>query len=182
MNLLMSKYPARPYHVSVKNPKLGFRSRLTERTSSILGASDMVLTSRALRPNTEFSFPWCDGIVVAKRERFGPRTPGVRWGPEGRSRRRFRGLITGMEPLFIPTRCKVSNWIFNVEDGEVCKLLSALRFSFSTGKSPKMLPWLRKGCKSVYKWYQLSVIRPSLYIQCDPFKRPPSGLWKLAAQ
>lgn len=43
-------------HVSVKNPKLGFKSKITERTSSILGAKDIVLARRTLGPNTDF-FP-----------------------------------------------------------------------------------------------------------------------------
>ena len=44
-------------HVSVKNPKLGFKSKITERTSSILVAKDMVLARRTLGPNTDFFRP-----------------------------------------------------------------------------------------------------------------------------
>lgn len=44
-------------HVSVKNPKLGFKSKITKRTSSILGAKDIVLARRTLGPNTDFFSP-----------------------------------------------------------------------------------------------------------------------------
>ena len=39
-------------HVSVINPELGLKSKMVERTSSILGARDIVFVSIKLRPNT----------------------------------------------------------------------------------------------------------------------------------
>ena len=39
-------------HVSVMNPKFGLKSKMVERTSSILGARDIVFASIKLRPNT----------------------------------------------------------------------------------------------------------------------------------
>ena len=41
-------------HVSVRNPKLGFKSKITERTSSIFSAKDIVLARRTLGLNTDF--------------------------------------------------------------------------------------------------------------------------------
>ena len=77
-------------HVSVKNPKSGFASSITDRTSSILGASDCVLVNEMFKSN---SCPPCQGrqFTTKMLEALRPRCAvlNVRW--------RFWGPIAGTD-------------------------------------------------------------------------------------
>ena len=135
-------------HVSMKNARSGLQSRMTDLTSSILGARLMVLASRRLRP-----YVWASVELVGLSTAVTLEIIRLRWkGHAGllcRTREWLRDWITGMGQLFRLPATEESIWIFlNAVREEICKLsswrspLTSKKMGFSRRRIHRTWRWL----------------------------------------
>ena len=154
--------------VWVKNAKSGLQSRITDRTSSIFGAIDMVLASRRLTPCSWTSDGLDNTFSAGSLEMTRARAVLEHAGLLNRTREWLRDWITGMKRLFWLPQTKVSIWIFNVIAEGICKFPSSWpqfasrEIGFPSEKFP------RQGSRWSVPWHSNRFLRS--------FFRPPRQL------